>query len=111
MSCEGHTSRRPRPAGCSDGWRVPQSARGQGEPQPFTHLSVPNADLYRSLLRTFAQAKERFIVHLRPEDRLAGALWYLNVVSAPRVPYPGTEAERSSGRRWNDFPFSKRRSS
>lgn len=44
------------------------SAHGQGEPQPFTHLGVPNADLYRSLLRTFARAKERFIVHLRPED-------------------------------------------
>ena len=47
---------------------APQSAHGQGEPQPFTHLSVPNADLYRSLLRIFARAKERFIVHLRPED-------------------------------------------
>ena len=47
---------------------APQPARGQGEPQPFTHLSVPHADLYRSLLRTFARAKERFIVHLRPED-------------------------------------------
>jgi uncharacterized protein (TIGR02677 family) len=47
---------------------APQSARGQGDPQPFTYLSVPNSDLYRSLLRTFARAKERFIVHLRPED-------------------------------------------
>jgi uncharacterized protein (TIGR02677 family) len=47
---------------------VPESARDQGEPQPFTHLSVPNAGLYRSLLLTFARAKERFIVHLRPED-------------------------------------------
>ena len=47
---------------------VPQPGRGQAEPQPFTHLSVPNAALYRSLLRTFAQVKERFIVHLRPED-------------------------------------------
>jgi uncharacterized protein (TIGR02677 family) len=44
------------------------SAHSQGEPQPFAHLSVPNASLYRSLLRTFARAKERFIVHLRPED-------------------------------------------
>ena len=35
---------------------------------PFTHLGVPNADQYRRLLRTFARAKERFIVHLRPED-------------------------------------------
>ncbi|HSR83510.1 MAG TPA: TIGR02677 family protein [Streptosporangiaceae bacterium] len=50
---------------------APQSARDQGEPQPFTHLSVPNADLYRSLLLTFARAKERFIVHLRPEDLAA----------------------------------------
>jgi uncharacterized protein (TIGR02677 family) len=55
---------------------VPPSARGQGDPQgpnpgeaqPFTHLSVPNAEQYRHLLRTFARAKERFIVHLRPED-------------------------------------------
>jgi uncharacterized protein (TIGR02677 family) len=36
--------------------------------QPFTHLGVPNAGQYRRLLRTFARAKERFIVHLRPED-------------------------------------------
>ncbi|HEY1322204.1 MAG TPA: TIGR02677 family protein [Streptosporangiaceae bacterium] len=54
--------------------RAPQPARGQGEPQPFTHLSVPNAGLYRSLLRTFARAKERFIVHLRPEDVAAELL-------------------------------------
>jgi uncharacterized protein (TIGR02677 family) len=55
---------------------VSSSARGRGKPQgtdpgdaqPFTHLSVPNADLYRRLLRAFARAKERFIVHLRPED-------------------------------------------
>ena len=45
-----------------------QEARVYAEPQPFTHLGVPNAVLYRSLLRTFARAKERFIVHLRPED-------------------------------------------
>jgi len=38
------------------------------EPQPFTYLGVPNADQYRRVLRTFARAKERFIVHLRPED-------------------------------------------
>ena len=53
---------------------APQPARGHGEPQPFTHLAVPNADVYRSLLRTFARAKERFIVHLRPEDVAAELL-------------------------------------
>jgi len=45
-----------------------QPTRDQDEPQPFTHLSVPNARLYRSVLTAFARAKERFIVHLRPED-------------------------------------------
>jgi uncharacterized protein (TIGR02677 family) len=52
------------------------SARSRAKPQgdlplaaqPFTHLGVPNAEQYRRLLRTFARAKERFIVHLRPED-------------------------------------------
>jgi uncharacterized protein (TIGR02677 family) len=55
---------------------TPPSARSQekiqgrtpGETQPFTHLSVPNAGQYRRVLQTFARAKERFIVHLRPED-------------------------------------------
>ncbi|MBB2909865.1 uncharacterized protein (TIGR02677 family) [Streptosporangium becharense] len=36
--------------------------------QPFAHLSAPNASLYRRVLRVFARAKERFVVHLRPED-------------------------------------------
>jgi uncharacterized protein (TIGR02677 family) len=40
----------------------------QAEPEPFAHLSAPNAALYRDVLRSFARAKERFIVHLRPED-------------------------------------------
>lgn len=38
------------------------------DPQPFTHLGVPNSQQYRAILTTFARAKERFIVHLRPED-------------------------------------------
>ncbi|MBO0805214.1 MAG: TIGR02677 family protein, partial [Nocardiopsaceae bacterium] len=46
----------------------PPENRAPGEPQPFAHLSAPNASLYRSVLATFATAKERFIVHLRPED-------------------------------------------
>ncbi|MFI1972859.1 TIGR02677 family protein [Streptomyces cinnamoneus] len=35
---------------------------------PFAHLTAPNAVLYRRLMRTFLTAKERFAVHLRPED-------------------------------------------
>ncbi|MFF4779492.1 TIGR02677 family protein [Microtetraspora fusca] len=38
------------------------------EHQPFAHLSAPNAAFYREILRSFARAKERFVVHLRPED-------------------------------------------
>ncbi|GLW62402.1 TIGR02677 family protein [Actinomadura rubrobrunea] len=40
----------------------------QSSPQPFAHLSTPNSQLYREVLGVFAKAKERFIVHLRPED-------------------------------------------
>jgi uncharacterized protein (TIGR02677 family) len=55
---------------------VRSSGRGPGKSQadvpvaaqPFTHLGVPHAEHYRRLLRIFARAKERFIVHLRPED-------------------------------------------
>ncbi|MEV7866570.1 TIGR02677 family protein [Streptomyces sp. NPDC088124] len=35
---------------------------------PFTHLTTPNAPLYRQVMRAFLTAKERFAVHLRPED-------------------------------------------
>jgi uncharacterized protein (TIGR02677 family) len=43
------------------------AARG-GHGQPFAHLSAPNASLYRDVLATFARARDRFIVHMRPED-------------------------------------------
>ncbi|WP_200301129.1 TIGR02677 family protein [Streptomyces adelaidensis] len=35
---------------------------------PFTHLTVPNSDFYRLVMKVFLAAKERFAVHLRPED-------------------------------------------
>ncbi len=47
---------------------VRSTAATSSDAQPFAHLSAPNASLYRDVLRTFARAKERFIVHLRPED-------------------------------------------
>ncbi|MFE9426183.1 TIGR02677 family protein [Kitasatospora sp. NPDC006697] len=42
-------------------------------PQPFAYLSAPKAELYGQVLGVFAQARARFIVHLRPED-VAGEL-------------------------------------
>ncbi|RPF44980.1 uncharacterized protein (TIGR02677 family) [Streptomyces sp. Ag109_G2-6] len=35
---------------------------------PFAHLTVQNTALYRHVMRVFVVAKERFAVHLRPED-------------------------------------------
>lgn len=35
---------------------------------PFAHLTVQNTALYRQVMRAFVIAKERFAVHLRPED-------------------------------------------
>ncbi|MGW4029350.1 TIGR02677 family protein [Streptomyces sp. NPDC004838] len=35
---------------------------------PFAHLTVQNTALYRQVMRVFVGAKERFAVHLRPED-------------------------------------------
>lgn len=35
---------------------------------PFSHLIAPNADVYRHVMAAFVAAKQRFVVHLRPED-------------------------------------------
>lgn len=37
-------------------------------PRPFAHVDAPNGELYRRVMRVFAAAKRRFVVHLRPED-------------------------------------------
>ncbi|MFF2810691.1 TIGR02677 family protein [Streptomyces sp. NPDC058000] len=47
------------------------SPRPEGLPAgygPFAHLTAPNVLLYRAVMRAFLVAKERFAVHLRPED-------------------------------------------
>jgi uncharacterized protein (TIGR02677 family) len=36
--------------------------------RPFAHLDVPLAALYRRVMAVFTAAKQRFVVHLRPED-------------------------------------------
>ncbi|MDJ0380158.1 TIGR02677 family protein [Streptomyces sp. G-G2] len=51
------------------------SSRPGGPPDryaPFAHLTAPNVLLYRSVMQAFLVAKERFAVHLRPEDVYAG---------------------------------------
>ncbi|MEU9207278.1 TIGR02677 family protein [Streptomyces sp. NPDC048415] len=52
----------------------PAESSGRTEPSgnpayaPFAHLTAPNSALYRDVMRAFLTAKERFAVHLRPED-------------------------------------------
>lgn len=36
--------------------------------RPFAHVDAPNSDLYRRIMRFFVAEKQRFVVHLRPED-------------------------------------------
>lgn len=45
------------------------------EPRPFAHVDVQLAPLYRRVMRTFVANKQRFVVHVRPED-VAEALRY-----------------------------------
>jgi uncharacterized protein (TIGR02677 family) len=40
-------------------------------PQPFAYLGAPNVGVYAAALGVFSLAKQRFTVHLRPEDVLA----------------------------------------
>jgi uncharacterized protein (TIGR02677 family) len=47
---------------------VQTPGRDSADYTPFAHLTVPNAALYRQVMRAFLAAKERFAVHLRPED-------------------------------------------
>ncbi|MBK1724263.1 TIGR02677 family protein [Thiocystis violacea] len=39
----------------------------------FNYLTADKTDLYRTLMRAFSEAKEHFLVHLRPEDVLERA--------------------------------------
>lgn len=46
----------------------PNSSHDSALPHPFAYLQAPNAALYDRVLTVFTRARERFIVHLRPED-------------------------------------------
>ena len=41
---------------------------GRAGPHPFAHVDAPLAATYRRVMGVFTAAKERFVVHLRPED-------------------------------------------
>jgi len=40
----------------------------------FAHVTAPNAAVYRAIMAVFAEAKARFVLHLRPEEVLEGLI-------------------------------------
>ncbi|MGW0609931.1 DUF2397 family protein [Streptomyces sp. NPDC002788] len=79
-SAEPDQSAPPRPP-------PPQRSPRRPRTPPFAHLSAPNAALYRQVMGVFLAAKDRFAVHLRPEDVHAG----LPPEHRPAGPEPGRQ--------------------
>lgn len=52
-----------------------------GKLQAFAYLTAENAGLYRAIMRSFTEARERFVLHLRPAD-VALALRERGIVDA-----------------------------
>jgi uncharacterized protein (TIGR02677 family) len=46
----------------------PSTLDTDGTPQPFAHVHADKHVFYRAILDVFSEAKQRFVVHLRPED-------------------------------------------
>src|SRR5690606_41645419 len=61
-----------RPCGAMTDLAPDAPAPGPGDPAgvygPFAYLSTPNAPLYRRVMRALMAQKERFTVHVRPEE-------------------------------------------
>jgi uncharacterized protein (TIGR02677 family) len=64
---------------------------------PFAYLDAPDTVLYRRVIGVFASAKERFVVHLRPDD-VAVAL-----ASEGRVPVETVEAKLKQLVEWGNL--------
>jgi hypothetical protein len=62
----------------------PDAPEASGPARPFAHLNAPLHALYRGIMTVFRDSKQRFVVHLRPED-VAEALWAAGGPGAPRV--------------------------
>jgi uncharacterized protein (TIGR02677 family) len=52
----------------SAGSATERPARTVSGPRPFAHLDTQLAPLYRRVMGVFTAAKQRFVVHLRPDD-------------------------------------------
>lgn len=62
---------------------------------PLSHVTAEKADLYRSVMRAFVEAKSHFLAHLRPEDvqQQVGEAELASVCS-PREQVAGRQAPR-----------------
>ncbi|WP_435837313.1 TIGR02677 family protein [Streptomyces aurantiacus] len=81
-------SEMPEPSRPADPAPVPAPVPVLADYSPFAHLTAPNAPLYRQVMGAFLAAKERFAVHLRPEDVHAS----LDAASRPSVVEAVTQA-------------------
>src|SRR5262249_59710359 len=54
----------------STGSAAERPARTVSGPRPFAHLDTQLAPLYRRVMGVFTAAKQRFVVHLRPDDAI-----------------------------------------
>jgi len=54
----------------SAGSAAERPARTVSGPRPFAHLDTQLAPLYRRVMGVFTAAKQRFVVHLRPDDAI-----------------------------------------
>ena len=61
-------------------------------PQPFAYLGTPNVRLYATVLAVFARAKQRFTVHLRPEDVLVDWPGGPDRTDSSAAPVPDSES-------------------
>jgi uncharacterized protein (TIGR02677 family) len=58
----------PSPAGGASRSQAAPGGEARPGARPFAHLDVPLTPLYRRVMAVFMAAKQRYVVHLRPED-------------------------------------------
>ncbi|REE95969.1 TIGR02677 family protein [Thermomonospora umbrina] len=82
-------------------------------PRPFAHLGTEKRLQYRAVLRAFSRAKDRFSVHLRPEDVAADLGWQntpeLTEILKQLVGWGNLRADPDTGRVNSAADFHQRR--
>jgi len=70
-----------------------------GKIRAFAYLTAEKAELYRAIMRTFMDAKERFALHLRPADVVAE----LNSLASLQVDFGSIDVELTQLCEWGNL--------